>query len=165
MTSNFFRSGFFKNYKWTVILGGIAIFKMSLAFALDLDVFEKLVGVLLAFQDVVEPYEGDEIIPALLLVMAGYFGDMMRQRRQARHARDIADQRLAAMREILGSVQDVVNNSLNNMQLFRFEAEQAGALDQQQLAQFDDVIRQTAIKLKEIVDANEGQAQSNAMEH
>ncbi|HEY9078730.1 hypothetical protein [Magnetovibrio sp.] len=116
----------------------------------NLDVFEEFGRAFSAFLHVVEPYEGDEVIPVLVLLGFGYVGDLLRQRRQVRYEQEISAQRLAATQVMMGSVQDVVNNFLNNMQLFRFEAERTGALGGADLQHFDDLIAQTARKLKEI---------------
>lgn len=114
-------------------MGVIAGLYLFLVLLYKVDLFEFLTGVVHKFLKTSEPYEVDELIPGLLLVSAGIYGDLLRQRRRARHHQEFSAQRLEAMASAMGEVQDVVNNFLNNMQLFRFEAERSGALGEEHL--------------------------------
>ena len=149
-------------HKLTVFAAVFGIFYLLVALTYGLDLFEYLIESFHELQKMVEPYEGDEVIPVLILVGGAIFGDLVRQRRQARRDQEMFNHRLDVMRTTMGSVQDVVNNFLNNMQLFRLEAERTGALDGDQLQQFDGLIGETAQKLKAIEDESDASEGADA---
>ena len=50
------------------------------------------------------------------------------------------------------TVQNIVNNSLQRLQLFRFKANKSSALDPESLAFLDSIVDDTAAKLKKLGD-------------
>lgn len=152
-----FMSGFFRNYRLTAVTGTIGSLYLFLAVYYRIDLFEYLIEVFHQFQKAAEPYEGDEVVPVLVLVGMGFVGDMLRQRRQAHHDQELSNQRMQSMQSTMAEVHDVVNNFLNNMQLFRFEAERSGALSEEYLREFDDLIAETAQNLKAIENLNDAE--------
>ena len=70
-----FTAGFIRNYRLTVAMGVIGSLYLFLVLLYDIDLFEFLIDILHGVQKVAEPYEGDELIPVLLLVSVGLYGD------------------------------------------------------------------------------------------
>jgi hypothetical protein len=99
----------------------------------------------------VENNEMEELVTAFLLVFAGLIIDLRRARRQAKRRSETDEQRLRVLKATMRTVQDLVNNFLNNLQLFRMEAED-GPLSPESLNLFDDLIYETAEKLKTLGD-------------
>jgi len=89
----------------------------------------------------------DEIATAALLIVIGLGIDLVRARRVARRHAEINEQRLCVLQATMRTMHDLVSNFLNNMQLFRMEAED-GALSVESLELFDELIYGTAAKLK-----------------
>lgn len=66
---------------------------------------------------------------------------------------EIREQRLRVMRATMRTVQHIVNNFLNNIQLFRMDAEEA--VDGKSLEMFDDLILKVAAELTALGDLDE----------
>ena len=92
----------------------------------------------------IEPAEIDDIATALVLLVAAAFLDLMRAR--AKEAAALEAERLRVVQVTMRTVQDVVNNALNQLQLVRLEAE--GHVPDASLELFDEVIHETAAQLK-----------------
>lgn len=58
-----------------------------------------------------------------------------------------AKERLKSFKATMRTVQDMINNSLNSLQILRLEAEESGALNEESLLLFDSIIKSTAKKL------------------
>ena len=100
----------------------------------------------------IENNELDEFASAFVLIVVGLVIDQLRERRVARRRAEIEEQQLRVLKATMRTVQDIVNNFLNNMQLFRMEAED-GPLSVESLKLFDDLINETAEKLKALGDS------------
>jgi hypothetical protein len=100
----------------------------------------------------IENNELDEFASAFVLIVVGLVIDQLRERRVARRRAEIEEQRLRVLKATMRTVQDIVNNFLNSMQLFRMEAED-GPLSVESLKLFDDLINETAEKLKALGDS------------
>jgi hypothetical protein len=100
----------------------------------------------------IEDNELDEFVTAVLLIAVGCGIDLSRTRRLARRQSEIDEQRLRVLKATMRTVHDLVNNFLNNLQLFRMEAEE-GPLSVESLKLFDDLICETAEKLKALGDS------------
>jgi hypothetical protein len=71
----------------------------------------------------VENNELEELVTAFLLVIGGLTGDLFRARALAKRRSEIDEQRLLVLKATMRTVQDLVNNFLSSMQLFRMEGE------------------------------------------
>ena len=63
--------------------------------------------------------------------------------------------KLSTLKATMSTVHDIVNNFLNNLQLFRMEAEESGAISTESLELFDSIIDEAASRLKELGDLEE----------
>ncbi len=61
---------------------------------------------------------------------------------------EVQEERLKVLHATMRTVQDIVNNCLNGLQLFRFEAEETKALNPESIALMDSVINETSNKLR-----------------
>jgi hypothetical protein len=100
----------------------------------------------------IEKNELDEFASAFVLIVVGLVIDQLREQRFARRRSEIEEQRLRVLKATMRTVQDLMNNFLNNVQLFRMEAED-GPLSVESLKLFDDLINETAEKLKALGDS------------
>ena len=92
----------------------------------------------------IEQNEIGEIVIAFLLVIPALFVDRLVGAQRAHEAQIQAEQ-LRVLRVTMRTVQDIVNNNLNQLQLLRLEAE--GQVPAETLRQFDETIRDTAVQL------------------
>jgi hypothetical protein len=130
----------------TLIASIIAITLILTATLTDID----LVKLDLAFLDRIEKNEIDDIITGLILIFMGLAVDVFLAARRRQSYAEIQEQRLRVLKATMTTVQDIVNNFLNNLRLFRMEAE--GALPEESLTAFDKLIDQTSAQLKALGD-------------
>lgn len=75
-------------------------------------------------------------------------GEMTRDK----HNLKVQEERVKVLRATMRTVHDIVNNFLNNLYLFRHEAEEKEALEPESLILLESVIQDTADKLKKLGD-------------
>lgn len=92
----------------------------------------------------IEHSEMAEVLTSLLLVVLAVLVDGVVDRRMNEEKRQQAE-RLRVARVTIRTVQDIVNNGLNQLLLVRFEAE--GHVSAATLATFDEAIHDTATRL------------------
>jgi hypothetical protein len=96
----------------------------------------------------IEPSEIDDIAVALVLLVAAVFVDLMRAR--VTEAVFLQAERVRVVQATMRTVQDIVNNALNQLQVVRLEAE--GHVPDASLTLFDEVIHETAARLNALGD-------------
>jgi hypothetical protein len=103
----------------------------------------------------IERDEVDDIVTAFMLVVVALVGDSVRTARREEKAKRESEQREAERAEQLRvvhvtmrTVQDIVNNCLNQIQLLRLDA--AGHVPEESLRLFDEAIQDTTTKLREL---------------
>jgi len=133
----------FKTTVFTFIFGALFFFTSILV---EVDLFERAGALLRSL----ETHEADELLIALLLVLCGLVIDMYLNKSREERQVAIQKQRLRVLRATMNSVNDINNNFLNSLMLFRMEAEDNGALSYDSLALFDSLINDTSEKLKRI---------------
>jgi hypothetical protein len=115
----------------------------------------SLIEIPISVMNRIERDEVGDIFTAFMLVAVALVADNVRARREEREARRQTEQREAERAEQLRvvhvtmrTVQDIVNNCLNQIQLLRLDAE--GLVPEESLRLFDESIQDTATKLKEL---------------
>ena len=98
----------------------------------------------------IEVHEVDDIVAACLAIFFGVLADYLIAIRSNRRQADIQAQRLHVLRATMRTVQDIVNNALNGMQILRLDGD--GVLPKESLDLFDTTIAETASKLKALGD-------------
>jgi hypothetical protein len=140
---------------WTLVNGFILIFFGTL---IDItDNFEELNRFVII---------GDTDIQAFLEKVVGYLlgflllavgiwqwlPKLIEHGELTRKKLEVQEERLKVLHATMRTVQDIVNNFLNNFQLFRLEAEEKNALEPESLLLIDSIIEETAAKLKKLGD-------------
>jgi hypothetical protein len=97
-----------------------------------------------------EKSEIDDDIAAITLVIIGLSVDHWRDKKQYRLELQIQVDRVAVLKATMRTVQDLVNNFLNNMQLVQLEA--GDALSQETLELLEKITFETSSKLKALGD-------------
>jgi hypothetical protein len=92
----------------------------------------------------IERSEFGEIAIAFLLVIPAFLIDQVVARQRA-HEAELHAEQLRVLRATMRTVQDIVNNNLNQLQLLRLEAE--GLVSDETLTLFDKTIQDTAVRL------------------
>ena len=133
----------FNLFKNTIAGGIVGVAIIVYGFLSDKDVFEYLHGVL----EYLEHLEIDEFLIAGMSISAGLLLDLLLNKRQKDHYIELQEERLRVLRATMMTVQDIVNNFLNNLALFRLEAEDKSALSESSLQAMDSLIQETSAKL------------------
>jgi hypothetical protein len=92
----------------------------------------------------IQKHSVDDIVVGIALVSVGFIVDLSNRRRRRRV--ETAEQRLRVLKATMRTVQDIMNNLLNNMQLFRLDAE--GVLPDTTLKEMDEAIDRAATKIR-----------------
>jgi hypothetical protein len=134
---------------WATIIG--VCLAIALILAASFGHFD-LIALNLTILTGIEKNEIDDILVMLALIFSGIATDWwIRERRKRRRSQtENEENKLKVLKATMRTVQDLMNNFLNNIQLFRIEAE--GALPEESLELFDDLIEQTSGKLKALGD-------------
>jgi hypothetical protein len=107
----------------------------------------------LTLLDRIQKHQIDDFVVAFVLIFVGLaFDGWVSEQRKLRQA-EIEEQRLKVLRATMRTVQDVMNNFLNQMQLFRLEAD--SVLPEESLEAFDELIEQASGKLKALGNLDE----------
>jgi hypothetical protein len=132
--------GLLRRFPYTAAALALALIVILVAPAWDISGFDlpgiERIGI--------DRIESDIITMAFLLVMPAFFVDLAVASQKAHVAHVLAEQ-LRVLRVTMRTVQDIVNNNLNQLQLLRLEAE--GHVSGETLALFDKTIEDTAAEL------------------
>jgi hypothetical protein len=101
--------------------------------------------------DGIKKHRVDDLLVGFALLSAGVMVDKWRLRKRRRL--EMAQERLEVLHATMRTVQDIVNNFMNNIQFFRMEAE--GALPEEKLKQLDAVIEQAAKQIRALGSVDE----------
>lgn len=135
-------------FKVTFITASIGISIYLLTSIFEMEVFEHIVK----FLQTLEDHEADEIMLSFFLVAIGISIDLIVIKKNHEKKIAIQEQRLRVLKATMRTVQDIVNNFLNNMQFFLLEAQEKEALDKESLQLIDTIIIDTSDKLKQLGD-------------
>lgn len=139
---------FFRRFRATIIatLIGVAVWVLTLMSNIEL--FEILTETL----ESLEQFEADEIFMGAIFIGIGLIIDFRSMKRRRDHQLEIFKQRLAVLKSTMHSVEDIVGNSLNRLQLFRLQAEECADFPQDSIKELDNMIRETSARLKTLSD-------------
>ena len=104
-----------------------------------------------AFLERIDKRSADDIVLGVAIIFVGLAVDLSNRRR--RRQTELAAQRLRVLKATMRTVQDIVNNLLNNIQLFRMDAE--GALPEETLKQLDAVVEEAASQIRALGNLDE----------
>jgi hypothetical protein len=134
-------------FSTTLAAVGLAIVVFLAAVLWHIDVFD------LPFVNIIgiERSEVGEVAIAVLLVIPAFFIDGVVTTQRAHEAR-VRSEQLKVFQMTMRTVQDVVNNNLNELQFLRMEAE--GHVPGDTLAHFDHTIQNTTSRLTALGNLN-----------
>lgn len=92
----------------------------------------------------------DALIAVALIILIGRSIDVVVAGQKAKREQEIQAQRLIVLKATMRAVQHIVNNGLNELQLFRLDAE--GLLQEKSLKLFDEIIHRIAAQLTALGD-------------
>lgn len=117
----------------------------------EIDLFEKLIGVLAR----VETYEIDEILILSFFILGGLVYDLIHNHLKNQHQLDIQKQRLRVLKVTMNTVHHIVNNALNNLQIIKMQIEEGQTPTVKSAELMDRIIQETAEKLRLIGNLND----------
>ena len=127
------------------VLTLVALYLLFDPFA-DYQVFNQVLALLSKFEMV----KAHEVILLSLALILGVAIDQTRNAVRYRSQRRLDGARLQVIKTTMATVQDIVNNALNNLIFIHIEAEKSQALSQETLHTFENLISETAEKLRDI---------------
>jgi hypothetical protein len=133
-----------RNLRFTIGASGIALALILTACLTNVD----LVKVNLSLLDGIENREVDDILSGVALIMAGIALDGWYRRK--RHKAEVEAQKLRTLRATMRTVQDIVNNFLNNLMVFEMAA--SSEMPDGSRDRLEDLIQETSQKLKALGD-------------
>lgn len=92
----------------------------------------------------------DELLIAVLFIVVGITIDGIIARKRRERETEIQAQRLMVFKATMRSVHELVNDALNQLQLFRLKGE--GLMPEESLTSFDDLLERTAEELRALSD-------------
>ena len=106
----------------------------------------------IAVMNRIERDEVDDIVTAFMLLVVALVVDNVRtarrEKRQTKQRKAEQAEQLRVVHVTMRTVQDIVNNCLNQIQVLRLDAE--GHVPEESLKLFDEAIQDTTTKLKEL---------------
>ncbi|HTE88705.1 MAG TPA: hypothetical protein VK639_07125 [Terriglobales bacterium] len=137
-------------FPFTAAAAVFAVIVVSAALIGDINLIELPI----ALMNRIEQHEVDDVLTALVLVIAALLTDSFRAaRREKREAERQAEREAEQLRVVhvtMRTVQDIVNNCLNQLQVLRMAAEDL--VPEESLGVFDKAIQETSAKLKALGD-------------
>ena len=131
-------------FPFTSIAVVFAVIVVSAALIGDINLIEMPVSML----NRIEHYEVADIVTVFVLVIVAVAVDDIRAVRREEAARQA--EQLRVVHVTMRTVQDIVNNCLNQIQLLRLDAE--GLVPEESLVLFDEAIQETSARLKALGD-------------
>ena len=127
-----------KMKKYRTTLMGIALSMVLYGGSIwaDVDVFETMVNFFRLF----EAYEADELAVSIGIVMCCFSWDVRRRQK----AQQVELEKLRIYRAMLASTHHILNNCLNQIQLFQMTAEETPGFDAEVLSLFSETVEDAA---------------------
>jgi hypothetical protein len=125
-------------YRLTIIGFGVAVITFSVSWIFQFDLMERAV-IFLQSLYIYEHYELDELL--LPLMILGLFA-LLDQRRR-RRLQQFEQEKVQLYRAMLASNHHILNNFLNQLQMFRLTAEDTPGFPADELLLFDQIIKDT----------------------
>jgi len=135
-----------KKYRFTLISSLIVFILFAMTKVLNFDLFEKV----LIFLKRIENYEADELLMYSFLLLFGIITDLLRVKASTNRTIEIQNQRLQTMQATMVTVQDIVGNALNGLQILRLRSKAGNGFSKEDLKEFDRLIYDTADKINRL---------------
>lgn len=135
-----------KRLKYSLIFLFLALTILLFSHIFDFDIFETI----FEFFESFEEYELDELVIFFIILSFGIITDAVLNTVRLKHERALDEEKLKLFNNTMHEVHDIVNNFLNNMQYFTYEAKSSEALPAEQLEEIEEIIQETSRKLREM---------------
>ena len=135
-----------KHYTITLIGLALSLFLLMAGIVFDMDFFEKLVSLLHSLEE----YEIDELIIPLFIFLIFAFVDLLKRNRASK----VSSEKLKIYTAMMSSTQHVLNNFLNQMQLFKLTAEDTPKFNPEVLALYDEIIDEASMQISALGNIN-----------
>ncbi len=129
-------------YAYTICGILIASVITLLSFSFNLDLFDRFAHLLLRL----EHLEIDELLVALVIILLFFQIDLLRNR----HETAVEKEKVKIYRAMLFGMQHILNNFLQQMQLFKLTAEKTPGFDPEVLKLYDQVIVETLQQIQAV---------------
>lgn len=129
-------------YKFTLIGAILSVCLLTAVLVLELELFERTIDVLAQL----EKFEIDEfIIPSLI-----FFGFLFVDLNHRHHQTKVEAEKAKIYKAMIASVQHVLNNFLNQLLIFKMEAEETPGFDTEIIAMYDSIIAEAKGQIKKL---------------
>jgi hypothetical protein len=115
---------------------------LTAVLVLELELFERTIDVLAQL----EKFEIDEFITPSLIFFGFLFVDLNHRHHQTK----VEAEKAKIYKAMIGSVQHVLNNFLNQLLIFKMEAEETPGFDTEIIAIYDSIIAEAKGQIKEL---------------
>ncbi len=136
-----------KNLKLTFIGGLVSVCFLIISIVFDMDLFEQL---LLTLEDL-EKYEIDELFIPFMIFFVFAFLDFIKW--QKSHKVDL--EKIKIHRAMMSSTHHVLNNFLNQMQLFKMTADDTPGFDPRVLSLYNQIINEASGQIEALGSLSE----------
>ncbi len=139
---------FFKivRFKYTIISLLLWLILYNISFRYNYDIFEEIITII----QNAENYEIDELILYGFILIAGVSIDLIREINKIKVQEKIQNQRILTRQATLSTVQDIVGNSFNGLQLLKLKIDMGDSLTNEDLQKFDQIIFETTDKIAKL---------------
>jgi len=129
-------------YKFSLIGAILSVCLLTAVLVLELELFERTIDVLAQL----EKFEIDEFITPSLIFFGFLFVDLNHRHHQTK----VEAEKAKIYKAMIGSVQHVLNNFLNQLLIFKMEAEETPGFDTEIIAIYDSIIAEAKGQIKEL---------------
>jgi hypothetical protein len=130
------------SYTFTLIGVTAAVLLFIVTVVFDLDIFDACVRFLLHLEE----YNIDELIIPVLIVFVFCFVDLLRKYQSVK----IQYEKCMIFHSTVTAMHHILNNFLNQMQLFKIEASENKAFDKEILELYDEVIHEASEQIQRL---------------
>ncbi len=128
-----------KNYRLTLIGFAVSVVVLVITIITDLDLFEILVSIIKRF----EANEIDEYIISIIIFAFFVFYNLIKRQRSLK----IEVEKIKIYKAMMSSTHHILNNFLNQVQIFKMTAEETPGFDPEVLVLYDQIIESASAQI------------------
>ena len=130
----------------TIVTSIIGSLILIISIGFNIDPFEKFVF----FLEDIEEYEVDEFIFPVIIILLGVASDFYNSIQKKHKAYMVGVARIKVFEDIMRTTQDIVCNSMNNINLYILEAKMTGKLSNDSIEDLEKIIYSTSDQVREL---------------
>jgi len=139
---------FFRRYPTSIVGFSVVIFFIITDFTYHIDIFRAIINYLNEKQFL----HTEKIIFSVVLIIITLLIDQFRNVRRTRRKRRLEQERLNTARATMATMNDLVNNFLNNILLVQMEIEKKEPLSDETITMFNNMTSKLSLDMKRIND-------------